>query len=312
MKAFITGIEGFVGHYLSRHLRLQGMAVAGSYLDGSLTDGLPPGCELHRLDLRDRAATAAVIGAARPDRIFHLAAQSSAALSFKAPAATYDVNVGGLVNLLEAVRAAGLAPRFLLVSSCEVYGPTDAEAPIPETRPANPVSPYAASKVAQEVVGLQHHRSFGLDLVVARPFPHIGPGQAPAFALPGFARQIAEIVRGRQPAVINVGNLQARRDLSHVQDVVEAYALLAETGQAGEVYNVCSGAALTIEQALGRLLAFAGREIAVAVDPERLRPNDVPVLWGDNAKIRARTGWAPRRTVDQALRELLDHWMAQP
>ncbi|MRR10311.1 NAD-dependent epimerase/dehydratase family protein, partial [bacterium] len=171
--------------------------------------------------------------------------------------------------------------------------------------------PYAASKVAQEVVGLQHHRSFGLDLVVARPFPHIGPGQAPAFALPGFARQIAEIARGRQAPVIKVGNLQARRDLSHVQDVVEAYALLAETGQAGEAYNVCSGATLTIEQALARLLSFSGREIAVAVDPARLRPNDVPVLWGDNTKLRDRTGWAPRRTADQALRELLDHWMAQ-
>lgn len=312
MKAFVTGIEGFVGHYLARHLRSQGIDVAGSYHDGSLTAGLPPECALHRLDLRDRAATAAVVAAARPDRIFHLAAQSSAALSFKDPAATYDVNVGGLVNLLEAVRTAGLAPRFLLVSSCEVYGPTDGAVPIAETRPANPISPYAASKVAQEVVGLQHHRSFGLDLVVARSFPHIGPGQAPVFALPGFARQIAEIARGRQSAVIKVGNLQARRDLSHVQDVVDAYALLAEAGAAGEAYNVCSGATLSIEQALGRLLAFSGREIAVAVDPERLRPNDVPVLWGDNTKLRARTGWSPRRSVDDALRELLDHWMAQP
>jgi GDP-4-dehydro-6-deoxy-D-mannose reductase len=309
VKAFITGIEGFAGHYLARHLRSQGLEVSGSYFDEPLTAGLPRDCRLHRLDLRDRSATAAAIATARPERIYHLAAQSSAALSFKDPALTYDINVGGLVNLLEAVRMAEIRPRFLLVSSCEVYGPTDAARPIAETQSCNPVSPYAASKVAQEVVGLQHYRSFGLEVVVARPFPHVGAGQPPVFALPGFARQIAEIAHGRQSAVINVGNLDAQRDLSHVQDVVEAYTLLAERGPAGEAYNICSGSALSIGQALEKMLALSGRQITVAVDPQRLRPNDVPVLWGDNAKIKAQTGWTPRRTIDEALRELLDHWM---
>jgi len=309
VKAFITGIEGFAGHYLARLLRAQGHGVAGCFYDQSQAAGLPEGCELHRLDLRDRAATAAVIGAARPDRIYHLAAQSSAALSFRDPAVTYDVNVGGLVNLLEAVRAAALAPRFLLVSSCEVYGPTDGDSPIVETQPFNPVSPYAASKVAQEVLGMQYHRSFGIDVVVARSFPHAGPGQPPVFALPGFARQIAEIVRGHQPPVIKAGNLEARRDFSHVADVAEAYALLADSGAAGEAYNVCSGGTLSIGEALDKLITFSARAIAVEVDPARLRPNDVPVLWGDSAKLKARTGWSPRRNVDDALKELLDFWM---
>lgn len=309
MNCFITGIEGFAGHDLARHLLTQGCEVSGSYFDLSQITDLQGVCALHRIDLRDREVTRRAIDLIRPDRIYHLAGQSSAALSFRDPASTFDINIGGLTSLLEAVRLTGTTPRFLLVSSCEVYGPVAEGTPIRETQGYNPISPYAASKVAQEIVGLQYHRSFGLDLIIARSFPHIGPGQAPIFALPGFAKQIAEIVRGEKPPVINVGNLQARRDLSDVRDVVEAYSILMERGLAGESYNVCSGAMLSIEQALGKLLAFSGKDIAVAIDPDRLRPNDVPVLWGDNAKIRSATGWIPRRSVDDALRELLDSWM---
>ncbi|HTY08036.1 MAG TPA: GDP-mannose 4,6-dehydratase [Candidatus Edwardsbacteria bacterium] len=309
MKSFITGIEGFAGHYLAQLLRQQGQVVAGCFYDQSQTGGLPDGCELHRLDLRDYPAAAAVIAQANPDRIYHLAAQSSAARSFQQPRETFDINVGGWVNLLEAVRQSGAKPRILLVSSCEVYGPSGVEKPITETQAYNPVSPYAASKVMQEIAALQYARSYGMDLVIARPFPHVGPGQPPQFALPSFAQQIAAIVKQGREAKLRVGNLQARRDLSDVRDVAEAYLLLAERGRAGEAYNICSGAAISIEQALRMLLAMSGRQIAVEVDPARLRPSDVPVLWGDNTKIKDETGWAPRHTVDQALRRLLDHWL---
>jgi len=310
VRSFITGIEGFAGHYLARLLRSQGQAVAGSYYDRSQTGDLPDGCDLHRLDLRDYAATAEVMAAARPDQIYHLAAQSSAARSFQQPKDTFDVNITGWINLLEAVRRAGGRPRIVLVSSCEVYGPVSAAAPITEAQGYDPISPYAASKVAQEVVALQYVRSYGMDLVIARPFPHVGPGQSTEFALPSFAQQIAAIANGGREAKLLVGNLQAKRDLSDVRDVAAAYQLLAERGRAGEAYNICSGTAITIEQALRRMMAMSGREIAIEVDPARLRKADVPVLWGDNAKLKAETGWAPEHTVDQGLRRLLDHWMS--
>ena len=310
MRAFVTGIEGFAGHYLARHLLDQGCEVSGSYFDQSQITELSGPCDLHRVDLRDFPNTARVIAAVKPGQIYHLAAQSSAARSFQQPRETFEINIGGFGNLLEAVRVSGTRPRIVLVSSCEVYGPTAGGAPITEQQGYNPVSPYAASKVAQEIMALQYVRSFGLDIVIARPFPHIGPGQSPVFALPSFAQQIAAIARGGKEARLLVGNLEARRDFSDVRDVTVAYQLLAAKGKTGEAYNICSGTAIPIEQALRTLLQLSGLAIAVVVDPARLRPSDVPVLWGDNAKLRAATGWAPRHTVDQALQELLDHWIA--
>ncbi|MDI6740055.1 MAG: GDP-mannose 4,6-dehydratase, partial [Candidatus Edwardsbacteria bacterium] len=309
MKCFITGIEGFAGHHLANHLLAQGCEVSGSFFDGSRTSGLPSSCALHELDLQDFETMSLAVAKIRPDHIYHLAAQSSDALSFRNPKKTFDINIGGLVNLLESVRVAGIRPRIVMVSSCEVYGPVAQDAPIKEAQGYNPISPYAASKVAQEVIGLQYHRSFGLDVLIARPFPHVGPGQAPVFALPGFAKQIAEIARGEKPPVIKVGNLQSRRDLSDVRDVVEAYLLLARKGTAGEAYNICSGSVFSIEQALNKMLAFSGKNIKIEVDPARFRPSDVPILWGDNGKIRSATGWTPRRSIEDALKELLDSWM---
>ncbi len=240
--------------------------------------------------------------AARPDAVLHLAAIASVADAWRDPGAVSDVNVGGTRNLLAAV--ASLAPdaRFVLVSSAEVYGavPED-EQPIGEETPAQPRSPYAVSKLEAEAVTL----ATGLDCVVARPFPHIGPGQDERFAIASFAGQIAAIERGAPP-ILRVGNLEARRDLSDVRDIVGAYlALLGATGTA-DIYNVSSGDARRIGDVLAQLLALADREIEVVPDPERLRPADIPLLLGDATRIGHDLGWRVERPLEQTLLDILD------
>lgn len=307
MNAFITGIEGFAGHYLARELSSSGASVAGSFFDEGLISGLD-GYQLYRVDLSSGRELGAALGKAGPDIIYHLAAQSSAAVSFRQPRLTFEVNVTGTINLLEAVRALGKRPRLVLVSSCEIYGPNPDEKPLDESRPYRPRSPYAASKAAQEIACLQYSRSYDLDVLIARPFPHIGPGQSDTFALPSFARQIAEIEAGIRQPVVMVGNLEARRDFLDVRDVARAYRLLGEKGRRGEAYNICTGKARSVGQALETMLGFSESTIKIEQDPNRLRPSDTPLLLGDNRKLAAETGWAPEREVEASLGDLLDHW----
>lgn len=307
MKFFITGIEGFVGHYLARHLLGCGHQAGGCYFDKEASVDLQD-FQLFHADLRKAEQIEQALAGFSPDVVVHLAAQSSPALSFKNPQLTFEVNLIGTVNLLEAARKLNPKPRLLLVSSCEVYGPTAGDKPISEGQPYNPISPYASSKVFQEMVCLQYQRTYGLETVVARPFPHTGPGQPPNFALPSFARQIAGIEKGQKAPEMTVGNLSALRDLSDVRDIVRAYRLLAEKGRAGQVYNVCAGRTISIDEALQKMLKLSDIKIRVETDRNLLRPADVPVLWGDNSKIKSETGWAPKISIDDTLRELLDHW----
>ncbi len=308
MKCFITGIEGFVGHYLARHLRDCGHQAGGSYFDAQSAEDLKGEFKLYHIDLRRSEQTEQALVEFAPDTVIHLAAQSSPALSFKNPQLTFEINLIGTVNLLEGLRSLSLKPRLVLVSSCEVYGPTAGDKPISESQPYNPISPYASSKVFQEMTCLQYHRTYGVEVVVARPFPHTGPGQPPNFALPSFARQIAEIEKGKKEPVITVGNLSAQRDLSDVRDIVRAYQLLAEKGRSGQIYNACSGQTVSIDEALRRILKMSGKEIKIETDQALLRPADVPVLWGDNSKIKSETGWAPKVKLDETLSGLLEHW----
>ena len=311
MNCFITGIEGFVGRHLAAHLAGSAHRVSGSYLDQSAADGLGGGYQLYRADLRDSGQWARLMQSARPDCIFHLAAQSSPAWSFKRPAETLEINVVGTANLLEACRQACPEARFLAISSCEIYGMTSDDRPVAEDQPYNPASPYAVSKIAQEQLAIQYHHSYGLRAIIARPFPHTGPGQPDNFALPSFARQAAEIAAGLRPPVVEVGNLSARRDLSDVRDVIRAYALLAEKGIPGQIYNVCSGKYLSIQSALETLIGLSGLDIEVRPDPARFRPLDIPILWGDNAKLKRQTGWSPEYDIERTLEDLYRYWLAR-
>jgi GDP-4-dehydro-6-deoxy-D-mannose reductase len=290
MRTLVTGADGFVGRHALERLQLadvETIAFTG--------------------DVRDAAACLEQVRASRPDAILHLAAISSVADAWRDPDAVSDVNVGGTRNLLAATAAAAPDARFVLVSSAEVYGAVpEHEQPIGEDTPARPRSPYAASKLEAEAIAL----AADLDTVVARPFPHIGPGQDERFAIASFAGQIAAIERGA-PAILRVGNLDARRDISDVRDVVGAYlALLGATGTA-DLYNVGSGRAWRIGDVLTSLLALAEREIEVVPDPERLRPADTPLLLGDASRIERDLGWRAERPLEQTLLDTLTFFRAR-
>lgn len=290
MRAYLTGASGFVGHWLQGHLELQGDTVV------SLPDGI---------DIGDAEALGDSLHAAAPDVVYHLAALAHVGKSWEAPGPTMQVNVLGTCNLLEAARTAAHPPRVVLISSAEVYG-SGSGAAMDESAPLLPVSPYAASKVAAEFLGLQAYLGRRLEVVRARPFNHVGPGQDESFVVSALARRVAEAERSG--AEVRVGNLSAARDFTDVRDVVRAYRLLAERGVAGEAYNVASGYAVPISEVLGRLVALAKVDVVTVEDPSLFRPVDVPMLRGDPTRLRAVTGWAPEIPLDETLADVLEHW----
>ncbi len=300
MRILVTGISGFVGQHLARALLAHGHEVAGTCLDECVPlPGAGRKIELHRLDLAAERGRIdddlrAAMAAFRPERIVHLAGLAHVGRSWTETAAYERVNVEGT----QAVLDAAVDVPVLFTSSAEVYGAVpESEQPIVETRAAAPASPYGRNKAAGERLVLARGG------VVARPFNLIGPGQAPHFALPTFARQLAAIEAGRQPPLLAVGNLDARRDFVHVADGAEALALLVERGEPGAVYNVASGQAISIREALDLLLAAAGVEVEITVDERFLRPSDTPVLAGSAEPLR-RLGWAPRKSTAEAIADL--------
>jgi GDP-4-dehydro-6-deoxy-D-mannose reductase len=261
-----------------------------------------------RVDVRDPDDLEAAIGEARPDALVHLAAQTSVAAAFGRPGETFAVNAMGTLHVLEACRQAGVE-RVLVVTSSEVYGRrAAADGPVPESAPLAPVSPYGASKAAQDLIGAQYWRGYDLQVVRVRAFPHTGPGQDPRFVFPSVARRIAMAEAGRGPAAIAIGNLDPTRDVSHVRDVVEAYALLLRQGAGGQAYNVCSGVGRTIGEALDVLASLSEVAIEFRVDPARLRPAEVPWMVGDPSLARETIGWTAVRSWEETARDLLDHW----
>lgn len=291
MRVLITGVAGFVGSRLARHLLEASGEVWGTYLRDAPD---LPGVELLDVDILDPEAVARAIERAAPDAVIHLAGLSHVGSSWSELAAYFQVNVLGAENVLDA--AAGR--RVVVASSAEVYGAVpEAAQPISEETPLAPASPYAMSKAALERVA----RPRGA--IVVRSFNAIGAGQAPGFALPTFARQLAAIRRGEQEPVLKVGNLAARRDFVAVGDAVAAYDLVARNGEPGEVYNLGCGSARSIEEVLHRLIVVSGVRARIEVDPERFRPADVQLLEADASRLRA-LGWVPKSDVDGALREL--------
>ena len=306
----VTGGAGFVGPYLIAALEKRGSRVVALGHPPERLSGCewPPAVspEWRALDLVDRTAVDHLIAEVRPAAIYHLAALSSVAASFEDPVPTYQTNVMGTLHLLDAVRRHAPGCRVLLVSSAEVYG--GVSSPLTEQSPFYPANPYAASKVASEMIGVEHFRAHGMPIIRARAFNHTGPGQTPRFVVSSFAKQIAQIEAARQAPVLGVGNLSARRDFLDVRDVVEAYVALVEKGEPGAAYNVASGKAIAMQSLLDGLLAHAKVGIEVEIDPALLRPVDVPELVGSHDALTAATGWAPRIGIEQTLEDVLDYW----
>jgi GDP-D-mannose dehydratase len=313
MKVLITGITGMVGSHLADYIlaehpdvEIHGMLRWRSPLDN--IQHLLGKVTLHNGDLRDLMSLATIMKAVRPERIFHLAAQSYVPSSFGAPADTLATNVIGTNNLLDAVRLAGIDPLIHICSSSEVYGQVlPDEVPIRETNPLRPASPYAVSKVGEDMVALQYFLSYGLKTIRSRMFTHTGPRRGAVFAESTFARQIAEIEAGLRPNPVMVGNLDSVRTLSDVRDAARAYWLLLDKGTPGEVYNIGGEQVFTIGEILEMLKGMARIPITHAVDPARLRPSDVTLQIPDVGKFRRTTGWAPRIAPEQTLGDLLDY-----
>ena len=313
MRVLITGITGFVGSHMADFALAYGADVFGASRGRRNTDNvdhLGSRIALIEADLCDAPSARALVLSARPDRVFHLAAQSFVGDSWQAPAETLSTNIIGQANLLEAIRELPLPPRVLVVGSSDEYGlAQEGELPIRESNPFRPLSPYAVSKVAQDMMGYQYYKSYGLPIVRARAFSHEGPRRGAAFVTSSFAKQIAEIEVGVAPPVLRVGDLKSRRDFSDVRDIVRGYWLLLERGDPGEVYNLCSGRSWAIQQVLDFLLAQStAKDIAVEIDPMRLRPSDVVTFEGDPSKVAAAVGWRTEIPFERTLTELLDYW----
>ncbi|MFN2450445.1 MAG: GDP-mannose 4,6-dehydratase [Candidatus Baltobacteraceae bacterium] len=290
MRAFLTGAGGFAGTHLASALRERSAEI------------VTLAC-----DVRETQAVIAEVMQAQPDVVFHLAAQAFVPHALADPGETYVVNVRGTSSVLAALRElrkGGKSARLLFASSADVYGPQPPDRyPLAETVLPQPANPYAASKLAGEALVAGEVRAFGLDAVVTRAFNHIGPGQNARFAVASFARQLAQIAAGAAP-VLHVGDLTAKRDFIDVRDAVQAYCLLAERGVRGEVYNVCGETAASMRDVLGELIRIARVPVEVREDPERMRPSEVPLMYGSNAKLRGATGWAPSIALRRSLQDV--------
>jgi GDP-4-dehydro-6-deoxy-D-mannose reductase len=312
-RVLVTGVTGFAGSHLVDYMLTRGDSeIYGIQRWRSRTENIEHFAgriTMLECDLRDATSTRDTLEKVRPDWIFHLAAQSFVPTSWIAPTESLTTNVLAQVNLFEAVRHLGLKCRIQIACSSEEYGLVHPdELPIRETNPLRPLSPYAVSKVAQDMLGYQYWMSWKLDCVRTRGFNHEGPRRGPVFVASDFAKQIADIEKGRKPAVLSVGNLESRRDFTDVRDMVRAYWLALEKCEPGEVYNICSGHDWSIQKVLDLLLAITKTKIEVRPDPARMRPSDVPVLLGDPSKFQRATGWKPTIPFEQTLRDMLEYW----
>ena len=317
MKILITGITGFVGPHLAEYcLTLPETEIFGTVFSGGVDkesqkiDELKKRVELLECDLTEKASALEILEKTRPDKIFHLAAQSFVPLSWKSPQDTIVNNIVSELNIFEAIRALAIAPIIIIACSSEEYGlVSENELPVKEENPLRPLSPYAVSKVAQEMLGYQYSKSYGLKAVLTRFFNTEGPGRGEEFVCSNFAKQIVEIEKGKKEPVIFVGNLEAKRDFSDVRDMVRAYWLASEKCRFGEPYNICSGQPKSVQSVLDLLLSLSkAKNIQIKQDPARMRSSEVSSLFGDSSKFREETGWRPEIPFEKTMEDLLNYW----
>ena len=303
-RVLVTGASGFVGAHLLRLIEADPDVEIHAWTRDIVPDGGRARWVV--LEVADRRAVHAAIAETRPDQVFHLAGAAHVGQSFGSVTDTLATNVMGTAHLLDALRDHGVPARTLVVGSSTIYRPSETE--LTEDSAIGPTSPYGLSKLAQERLALRCVQEDDLDVLVVRSFNHFGPGQAPSFFAPAFARQVAEIEAGLRPPVIRVGNLDARRDLTDVRDTVRAYMLLMARGARGTAYNMCSGRASRVGDILEALLGRARVQVQVDVDPSLLRPSDNPIVLGSYRRIEEATGWAPSVSLERTLEDLLDDW----
>lgn len=310
MRILITGISGFVGPYLALHIadaapeaEIWGMVWAADPAKA------PSSVQQIEGDLTDISSLMTALDQVRPNIIFHLAAASSVASSWDHPGRFLEVNAVGTVNLLEVARTLDLNAKIVVSSSAEVYGAVPInQQPITEDAPLAPLSPYAASKAAQDLLTAQYYHGYGMSTIRLRLFHHTGPRRPTQFVASSFAHQIARIERGLDPPRLAVGNLEAVRDFTDVRDVARAYWLAATHGIPGDAYNVCSSRRTSIRRVLDMLLAHSEIDVEVEVDPSRLRAADIPYLVGDHSRFSETTGWHPEIPLVETLGDLLNWW----
>lgn len=314
MKALIIGGAGFVGGYLADHLHNQCKWSVSVTKMPHETISVDETIQVYDLNILDIDSVITLLNQLRPDYIFHLAAQSSVALSWKNPNLTIDVNIKGSIHVLDAIRSVEhYDPRILLIGSGEEYGHIQPdETPIAEKNVLRPGNIYAATKACQNMIGKIYSDAYHMNIISVRAFNHIGPKQNPMFVLPDFCKQVAEIEAGLREPIIYVGNLSAKRDFTDVRDVVNAYALLMKHGQRGETYNVGSGHAIAIQDILDMILEHSTANISVKTDPQKLRPVDVPIIEADVQKLKDCTGWEPKYSIKDTIFDVLDEWRELP
>ncbi len=315
MRILITGATGFVGSHLIEYLlSVDEVTVYATRRRRSNIENVKHLLNLPRvkwvtMDITDSHSVTRLMTECKPDWCFHLCAQSFVPASWNAPQETMTTNVVGTINLMEAARAVCPEVRIQIAGSSEEYGMVkEDEIPITEANPLRPMSPYAVSKVAEDLLGYQYFMSYGLHVVRTRGFNHTGPRRGEMFVCSNFARQIVEMEKGKRDNIIRVGNLDAERDFTDVRDMVRAYRLSLEKGKDGEVYNISSGRCFSMRQVLDMLIRISGIKVKVEQDPERMRPSDVPVLLGDSMKFQKETGWKPEIPFEKTLKDIIDYW----
>lgn len=308
-KALIIGAAGFVGGYLSRCLLDEfGMEVVVTKLPHEILTGMDD-VEIYDLNILNRDDIVELLMSVRPDYIIHLAAQSSVSVAWRNPALTVDVNVKGSLNVLDATRELFYKPRILMIGSGEEYGHIQpGETPIKEEQKLRPGNIYAATKACQNMISSIYANAYDMQVMMVRAFNHIGPNQSPIFVIADFCKQVAEIEKGLREPVMYVGNLEAMRDFTDVRDVVRAYALLVQKGEPGVTYNVGSGHAVVIRDVLHMIISESSVDIRVEVDPNKIRPVDVPIIEADTTLLKETTGWKPSIELRTTIKQTLDYW----
>lgn len=313
MKVLITGITGFSGSHLAEYLLKKGEEVYGTVRgrcrQTDFIDHIKNEIDLLECDLTDPNSVSSTIKDSEPDYIFHLAAQTFVPTSWRAPQETMNTNILGTLNLLESVRKSSCNPKILVTGSSEEYGCVYSdEIPIKESNPLRPLSPYGVSKVAQDLLGYQYFKSYGLKVLRVRSFNLIGPRSGDKIFTASFSKQIVEVENGKRK-FLTVGNLGAIRDLNDVRDNVRAYDLCINKCDIGDVYNISTGVGYTVSEILNKLCELSTLEkIEIRKDPKLMRPSDVEVLVGDSSKFREKTGWEPEYAIDDSLSDILNYW----